>query len=402
MELASDRARLEEIDNIRSTLPPSDPSHSRLQHERRAIRSRLLDYTYPILTLPNELVVEIFKQTMPEWPDMPALIGPEAGMDTLSPTTLLGICRLWRTLALQTPVLWSRIQVNARDRDLKIAQTWLRRSATQPLSLSFDYEDTNMDVDVDSNFSLILFWQEMALDLFCVHRLRWEYVRFYVCGHDALETLSGAAPLLVEAHISADQLGRARTPIRLRDAPTCNVYLWGVAYDLESVSWKQLTCLMLFCTEFTYIAPVLREATSLLHCKLLLCDITTETIHITLPRLQTLVIQTDDEIDGGVDCLGHFTLPALRRLELDHLFLEFSGAGPSITALVARSQCRLERLQITEFGPMGNEISPPLAECVEATQRELLGVSVHGYAMNRQQDDKWWLKDVYWGGEEDD
>ncbi|KAF7313033.1 F-box domain-containing protein [Mycena kentingensis (nom. inval.)] len=401
MELASDRARLEEIDNIRSTLPPSDTSHSRLQHERRAIRSRLLDYTYPILTLPNELVVEIIKQTMPEWPDMPALIGPEAGMATLldSPTTLLGICRLWRTLALQTPVLWSRIEVDGRDQDLEIARTWLQRSATQPLSLSFDCE--NVKADSGGEIS-----QKMVLDLLCVHRSRWEYVKFYVYGSRALKALSGDAPLLVDAHISADRLGYERTPIRLRDAPLRTLYLWGEAYDLESVSWKQLTCLMLFCTEFEYCAPVLREATGLLHCKLLLRDITAEAIHITLPRLQTLVIQTDDDIDGEVDCLGHFTLPAVRRLELDRVFLEFPGPGPgpTISAFVARSQCRLERLQITEFGRMGDETSASLAECVDATQRELLAVnvSVHGYAMNRQHDYKWWLKDVYWGGEEDD
>ncbi|KAJ7705931.1 hypothetical protein B0H14DRAFT_2415857, partial [Mycena olivaceomarginata] len=53
----------------------------------------------PVLTLPNEIISEIFVQFLPVYP----LSSPSTG--PFSPTLLTQICRRWREIALTTPLL---------------------------------------------------------------------------------------------------------------------------------------------------------------------------------------------------------------------------------------------------------------------------------------------------------
>ncbi|KAJ7187330.1 hypothetical protein C8R46DRAFT_1059491 [Mycena filopes] len=55
---------------------------------------------YPVLTLPNEIVSEIFIRVLPPYPECPPWKG------SLSPSLLTQICRKWREIALSTPELW--------------------------------------------------------------------------------------------------------------------------------------------------------------------------------------------------------------------------------------------------------------------------------------------------------
>jgi hypothetical protein len=61
--------------------------------------------THPILTLPNEIVSEIFVHFLPVYPKCP----PPTGL--LSPYLLCHICRRWRDIALATPALWRAISL---------------------------------------------------------------------------------------------------------------------------------------------------------------------------------------------------------------------------------------------------------------------------------------------------
>ncbi|KAJ7858204.1 hypothetical protein B0H13DRAFT_1469952, partial [Mycena leptocephala] len=70
-----------------------------LHKERDLLQDRLDAYVYPVLTLPVEIVSEIFINCLPPYPKHP----PKRSV--LS--TLLGqICRTWREIALSTPALW--------------------------------------------------------------------------------------------------------------------------------------------------------------------------------------------------------------------------------------------------------------------------------------------------------
>jgi hypothetical protein len=57
-----------------------------LQSEKQLAQERLDSYTYPVLTLPNEIVGEIFVHVLPAYPLCPPLTGPD------SPNSLAQIC----------------------------------------------------------------------------------------------------------------------------------------------------------------------------------------------------------------------------------------------------------------------------------------------------------------------
>ncbi|KAJ6560151.1 hypothetical protein B0H19DRAFT_945240, partial [Mycena capillaripes] len=68
-----------------------------------AVQERLNSFKYPVLTLPAEIISEIFVHFLPIYPSCPPLTG------FLSPTLLTQICRKWRHIALTTPALWRAI-----------------------------------------------------------------------------------------------------------------------------------------------------------------------------------------------------------------------------------------------------------------------------------------------------
>ncbi|KAJ7470992.1 hypothetical protein FB451DRAFT_324350 [Mycena latifolia] len=90
---------------------------------------------YPVLTLPTEIVSEIFTHFVPVYPACPPLVG------LLSPSTLGQVCRKWRQIAISTPSLWRAIRLDLDNRinrptQLRLLDTWLERSRTSPLSIS--------------------------------------------------------------------------------------------------------------------------------------------------------------------------------------------------------------------------------------------------------------------------
>ncbi|KAJ7871596.1 hypothetical protein B0H13DRAFT_1634204 [Mycena leptocephala] len=129
--LEADRARVAYLEAQISHL---ERSLSALREERILAQERLDSYKYPVLTLPNEIVSEIFIHFLPTYPLFPPLTG------LLSPTLLTRICRRWREIALGTPALWSAIRASYYDgiplkQKAHIFDIWLRRSRFCPLFL---------------------------------------------------------------------------------------------------------------------------------------------------------------------------------------------------------------------------------------------------------------------------
>ncbi|KAF8134203.1 hypothetical protein K438DRAFT_1883436, partial [Mycena galopus ATCC 62051] len=98
--LATDRARVADLD---ADILRLERSLSALRSQRHLVLERLDSYKYPVLTLPNEITAEIFTHSLLLYPDCP----PFAGRD--SPTLFTQICRQWREIALETPILWRAI-----------------------------------------------------------------------------------------------------------------------------------------------------------------------------------------------------------------------------------------------------------------------------------------------------
>ncbi|KAJ7648651.1 hypothetical protein DFH06DRAFT_916910, partial [Mycena polygramma] len=97
-----------------------------------------------VLTLPNEIVSEIFFHFLPVYPLCPPFVGIR------SPTILTHICRHWREIALSAPILWRAMPFFGRKnashnrlgsgptlaRELQLSDLWLRRSRALPVSIT--------------------------------------------------------------------------------------------------------------------------------------------------------------------------------------------------------------------------------------------------------------------------
>ncbi|KAJ7741667.1 hypothetical protein B0H16DRAFT_1323725, partial [Mycena metata] len=141
-----------------------------LRTEKQDIVDRLDCYQYPVLTLPTELVSEIFIHFLPDYPSSPPLRG------TRSPNILAAICQKWRYIALSSPLLWRAISLdyapNAQGQ-LRMLETWLSRSGQCPLSLQ------TKKGDCISSEVLTLIFQ---------YKPRWQHVKLMACASDLFST----------------------------------------------------------------------------------------------------------------------------------------------------------------------------------------------------------------------
>jgi hypothetical protein len=179
-----------EADRVRIADPPAQISHleqsqsSALREEKILAQERLDSYKYPVLTLPNEIISEIFMHFLPPYPQYPPLTG------LLSPTLLTHICRKWREIALSTPALWSAIGASYDDgiplkQKAHIFDIWLKSSQSRPLSLQI------IGTDVAK-----------ILGVLVPHRARWEHLELECPSLSHLPVVvEGQMPLLRHLHL---------------------------------------------------------------------------------------------------------------------------------------------------------------------------------------------------------
>ncbi|KAF7335363.1 F-box domain-containing protein [Mycena sanguinolenta] len=125
-------------------------------HETRIILQFQLDsLVYPILTLPVEIISEIFIHCLP--------VGNAKVTLAHAPFVLLKICRRWREIALTTPRLWATLDANVVSLRnglcpgsspssagwINLATGWLSRARHNPLSVTLRHppeEDVECDI----------------------------------------------------------------------------------------------------------------------------------------------------------------------------------------------------------------------------------------------------------------
>ncbi|KAJ7921737.1 hypothetical protein B0H13DRAFT_2414083 [Mycena leptocephala] len=329
--LEVDRARVADLEAQISHL---ERSLSALREEKTLAQERLDSYKYPVLELPNEIVSDVFMHFLPPYPLFPPLIG------LLSPTLLTQICRRWREIALGTPALWRAISSYHEsihipyDLVIHAFDTWLNRSGCCPVSLRLDANDSQIDV---AEFLAIL----------VPHRARWENLDLHL-SLSHLPILDGPMPLLCSLDLRlSDSSAHVTEAVSFREMPLLRTVVLSDDVVLSVIlPWAQLTSLTLLCVYPYECVPILRQTSSLIRCKLLLCcEFDELRPDIALPCLESLTLELADP--GAVtDFLETFIVPALHSLEIPEDFL-YVNPIESLAAFISKSGCKLEEVHIT-------------------------------------------------------
>ncbi|KAJ7633186.1 hypothetical protein FB45DRAFT_914563, partial [Roridomyces roridus] len=292
--------------------------------ERDQCCQTLADFKYPILTLPTEILSEIFLQFLPPYPERPSFIGKK------SPSFLLQICRRWRDVALATPALWSTMNLllynsnhHAQQRDL--LKIWLQRSGNCALSIRVDYlKEANDDGTII----------EECLAALLRHASRWQDIDVTL-PFEELRGISGAMPFLRSVTIGIESWEeRPEEPVVLfADAPALKHVVLSRSFDpfMVSLPWSQITTLNADEFYTNEIVEILRQTTMLEDCTLTILSgavsLPASSIHIPSLPLRSLRLKWDDYPNPGQGAheaqqlFRALHLPALETLMVHEIFL---------------------------------------------------------------------------------
>ncbi|KAJ7659167.1 hypothetical protein DFH06DRAFT_437341 [Mycena polygramma] len=318
---------------------------AKLKLEREILENHLASYIYPVLTLPNEVVSEIFLQSLdpsdsPFHPSNSLLAGPA------SPLFLGHICQRWRDIALSTPSLWATISlttvVRNPARQLQLLDIWLTRSRQCPLSVT---------IAVNNRFDDRAWLARQFVDCIAPHHKRLEVLMFKV-AHGELPKFQGELPLLRVLHIwpvygTLYTIPPDPVPRMFIGAPKLTtVAIDGSFCTLLPLPWRQLTSLSISHGAVDDVAQVLRMTPHL-------TDLTAQLNHLSLDltaessppvpplmHLRSVLLLFCHLASTTLQqrLLGSLTLPALTRLDITDRIV------PSVLDLITRSNCPLDRL----------------------------------------------------------
>ncbi|KAK7018404.1 F-box domain-containing protein [Favolaschia claudopus] len=302
-----------------------------------------------VLSLPPEIVAEIFRNFLPSYPKCP----PCTGLS--SPSTLSQICGLWRQIALTTPHLWRaiKIKLEADDSELLMArkldtlEAWLSRSGACPLSIRLHYT-THDDANPTGQPLLSQFIHAIVR-----HCDRWQYLDLLM-PHETLHAIKGEMPLLKALEIEPSLVppeNEARIEL-FNDAPRLTDVVLERRFfpKVIHLPWSQLQCIEGQCLYEHECVLILKEASNLVRLTVveMVCDPWgTHSQRLTHHHLRDLRLSLTVDSDANVDqLLGLLTLPALRTLELSDLTFAYGDLRETVQGLILRSGCALDLLRI--------------------------------------------------------
>ncbi|KAJ7141581.1 hypothetical protein C8R46DRAFT_1135309 [Mycena filopes] len=311
---------------------------SKAKLERKVLKQHLANYIYPVLTLPNEVVSEIFLQTLDGFP---SLCGPA------SPIYLGHICQRWRDIALSTPSIWSSMSIfiihhsRAPQGYHQLLELWLARSRKRPLSITF----------TDGRCSQVG-TAHPAMGAILAHRKRWETVALNMPAWDTLPDIQGDLPLLRSIEIQLvhpSTTGTVQASPKVFSGPKlATVTLSGLRAHMVGLPWTQLTSITIEAS-LEPVAQILRAASNLRELLVRPLRNTRDPdnwchlLSITpLMHLRTYIFAYGTP--GMTSILRSLTLPALKYMELP------VACGTDVVQLLMRSHCPLDGLRINMSG----------------------------------------------------
>lgn len=175
------------ISHLREALQSLETKVASLLNERDVLESRLesaVRLQSPIQRMPSELLASIF---------VIGVIGVDEEEDSVMLSNIMLVCRHWRDVATDTPMLWSRIVAGVHHSSGK-ARRKLERSKSIPLHVCVDFSPKIENGTVTTE-SIV-----RTMDLLQSSIWRWKTFRLVVPNrpqaHAALTRCREAAPLL--------------------------------------------------------------------------------------------------------------------------------------------------------------------------------------------------------------
>ncbi|KAJ6456183.1 hypothetical protein C8R45DRAFT_583390 [Mycena sanguinolenta] len=318
---ATDRARIAQLD-------------AEMSLQRAQVQERLDAYKYPVSTLPNEIIFEIFVHFVPDYPSCPKLIGRH------SPTLLTQICRKWRAIALETPALWRAIMLPDPNippgKQAGLADVWLSRSRGCPISFHFD-KDLTEDEGVGCGTEI--------LSTIVPYRSRLEHLVIRLFCTPQFRVIEGPMPLLRHLEVQVeDQDDPFDVQASFLEAPLLRTALInGMAVGKVMLPWTQLTSLALHRVWLEECAPIFKQTFNLVHCELIITGYLHEDDIAILPSLQTLTLAHIREHASVIWFLQTIIVPSLRSLRVQESCL---GPNPidTLKSFLSKSGCGLQEL----------------------------------------------------------
>jgi len=328
-------------------------------------------FTAPVNTIPVEIVKEIFKFVVshdfrPE--ENFNIFDPyDLSQDELnrgphlptyascaSPFALSHVSRHWRTISLESPVIWTSLRVIwPTAKRIELIKAWLTRGRPMLLSLSL-FQGANTE-NVDAS--------EATLSLFLEHIGRWRFIELTVheqvnlllsddsaammCIPEALQTVK----IMVDRH---DRSQRSKFYRLLHSSPNLRTAVWDNTQARIQMNGMILPSIVNLPLDVIYSYDDLRDA--LLKCKKLerlvinrLCytdDASAPSLELTNLRY----LKLDDSVATS-SLLWHLRLPHLEELHLGGGYGPDQGLSlwPPVRSMLQSSACSLRVLSIAHL-----------------------------------------------------
>ncbi|KAJ7473934.1 hypothetical protein FB451DRAFT_1247427, partial [Mycena latifolia] len=340
------RARLTQIDaemdQLRAKLDELAPL-------RKGVADALEAIIYPILTIPPEIATEIFMAYVATYAETGNAAGQMAAPrgqigGPRGPFLIAHVCRAWRAIALNSPSLWSTLQIGGHGaRSDSLLQYSLQCAGNRPLNLDLTaLRDLHLAATVTP---YLVQSQVLSLTLPSIVRT---------------DGGQGCWPILKSLTVMGTHAS-APTLTRFSGAPQLSeLVLHDLPHPLPwlSLPWEQLTRLELAGQASTQVPPEITNHLEILRCTPNLESLSVVLINITTPRyamptpvrlarLRTLEFKSryqrgESEVEETLVLLRHLILPALK-----HLITQISDASlPILRGCLARSACDLHSLSL--------------------------------------------------------
>jgi hypothetical protein len=310
--------------HLRSRISELDTLIAALTAERQSLQEASDSIIYPILSLPTEITIEVFRQCVQSTPK-PRPSPSEA------PLLLGQICRQWREIALDAHDLWQCLQFPGDTAPAELLELWLSRSGNLPLNYSLSCSDpSRAGAMIETMMPHSCQWQEVSfsslpresLSMLDLRRQSWPVLRMI-----SFDTYNNSSNELVQ------------DTIVIQNAPLLReVQIPRIPKLIFDLPWRQLSALTLRrAVDLAECMALLRQCRDLVLLVVTTTFTDSSSLHtdLTMEHLESLTCNLAD-----TPILNHLTLPHLRRLIVTG---PVSPSDPThLESFVRRSRCILD------------------------------------------------------------